>query len=247
MISVHKVSKSFGPIKALQDISFEINNHEVVGFLGPNGAGKTTLMRLMTGIFPPSDGAITIDGEHLFHSTRVRKKIGYLAEHNPLYKELTVYEFLAYVSILKEIPRSLRKTRIAKVADQCGIGSVLKRLIGKLSKGYQQRTGLAQALVGDPEILILDEPTNGLDPAQIVEIRKLIKSLSAERTIILSTHILPEAEMTCGRMFILNEGKLVVSGKPGELAEKLGFKDGNNRLEDIFLKIVTKESELCPK
>lgn len=226
MISVCNVSKSFGSVNALENVSFTINRNDVVGFLGPNGAGKTTLMRLLTGMFPPSEGSILIDGKNMTGSKQLRKKIGYLAEHNPLYREMTVYEFLNYAAVLKDVSWSSRKKTILNVAEQCSVTKVLDRIIGKLSKGYQQRIGLAQALLGDPEILILDEPTAGLDPAQIIEIRNLIRELGRDRTIVLSTHILPEVQMTCRRILILNQGRLVGDGGP-----ELGS-------EEAFLKLV---------
>ncbi len=222
MISIQNIFKSFGPIQALQNVSFEIKRGEVVGFLGPNGAGKTTMMRLITGFFPPTEGVISIDGKDLFGSKpELRKKIGYLAEDNPLYRDMTSRDFLSYVAALKGIPRRARKAALQKVVAQCGIESVLDRIISKLSKGFQQRVGLAQALLGDPELLILDEPTNGLDPKQIIEIRSLIQTLGRERTILLSTHILPEVRMTCQRILILNQGRLVASGTPEDLEENL--------------------------
>lgn len=238
MISVCNVSKSFGSIKALKDISFTINPNEIVGFLGPNGAGKTTLMRLLTGTFPPSSGSILIQGQNITRSKNLRSKIGYLAEHNPLYREMTGYDFLTYVAALKGISRRDHKYAVLKIAEQCAVIDVLDRLIGKLSKGYQQRIGLAQALLGDPEVLILDEPTNGLDPQQIIEFRKLIQQLGKERTVILSTHILSEVQQTCGRVLILNQGRL---------AAFLEMTQDKVNLEEIFLSIVSKEPEPCPK
>lgn len=238
MISVRNVSKSFGSIKALDRISFTINPKEIVGFLGPNGAGKTTLMRLLTGTFPPSSGSILIEGKNLIHSKNLRRKIGYLAEHNPLYREMTAYDFLTYVAALKGISGRQRKGAVLKVAEQCSVIPELNRLIGKLSKGYQQRIGLAQALLGDPEVLILDESTNGLDPQQIIEFRKLIQQLGKERTVIFSTHILHEVQQTCGRVLILNRGRL---------AAFLEMTEGKVNLEEIFLNIVSKEPETCPK
>ncbi len=239
MISVQQVSKFFGPIKALQNVSFEIKRGEVVGFLGPNGAGKTTMMRLITGFFPPTEGKIFIDGQDLFKSKPdLRKKIGYLPENNPLYREMATKAFLFYVAALKGIPFWSRKKIVQKVTDQCGVASVLNRIIGKLSKGFQQRVGLAQALLGDPELLVLDEPTNGLDPRQIVEIRNLILSLGQERTVLLSTHILQEVQATCSRVLILNEGQMAAS---------LELKSAPTNLEDIFMRVVSQGSELCQK
>lgn len=233
MISVRNVSKSFGSIKALDRISFTINPKEIVGFLGPNGAGKTTLMRLLTGTFPPSSGSILIEGKNLIHSKNLRRKIGYLAEHNPLYGEMTASDFLTYVAALKGISGRQRKSAVLKVAEQCSMTPELNRLIGKLSKGYQQRIGLAQALLGDPEVLILDEPTNGLDPQQIIEFRKLIQQLGKERTVILSTHILHEVQQTCGRVLILNQGRL---------AAFLEMTQDEISLEEIFLRVVGESS-----
>ncbi|OGX05477.1 MAG: hypothetical protein A3G87_09735 [Omnitrophica bacterium RIFCSPLOWO2_12_FULL_50_11] len=212
MISVQNVSKSFGSVKALDRVSFEVARGEVVGLLGPNGAGKTTMLRLITGFFPPTEGKILIDGVDLLHSKPLlRKKIGYLAEHNPLYEDMTTKDFLSHVAVLKRVPFRKRKQSISAVIERCKIGPVLNRLIGKLSKGYKQRIGLAQALLGEPELLILDEPTSGLDPKQIIEIRTLIQTLGRERTVLLSTHILPEVRLTCQRILILNEARLVAS------------------------------------
>ena len=221
MISFEHVSKRFGRVKALDNVSFQIGTGEVVGFLGPNGAGKTTTMRLMTGIFPPTSGRILIDGADLFKSKHLRRKIGYLAENNPLYREMTAREFLSFVAALKGLAFQNRKQAIEKVVHQCGITPVMDRIIGKLSKGFHQRIGLAQALLGDPELLILDEPTSGLDPQQIAEMRSLIRSLGGERTILISTHILPEVRMTCRRILILNQGRLVASGSPEILEQNL--------------------------
>lgn len=239
MISVCNVSKSFGSIEALDNISFTIQPNEIVGFLGPNGAGKTTLMRLLTGTFPPSEGSVLIDQQDLTKFRMLRKKIGYLAEHNPLYQEMTAYDFLSYVVALKGIPHRQLKAAVLKVVERCSVASVLRRIIGKLSKGYQQRIGLAQALLGDPEILILDEPTNGLDPQQIVDMRTLIRELGNNRTVILSTHILPEVRLTCRRVLVLNQGRLIASGSPEHLGQ-----------EEIFLKLITddqKEIQPCSK
>lgn len=230
MISIENVSKSFGTVKALEGVSFEIKPGEVVGFLGPNGAGKTTMMRLITGIFPPTSGKILINGKNLFKSSpAVRAKIGYLAEHNPLYPDMTAREFLFYAAALKGIGFWAKKREVGRVIDQCDLGAVRSRLIGKLSKGYQQRVGLAQALIGSPNILILDEPTNGLDPKQISDMRKLIRSLAQNRTILLSTHILPEVQATCQRVLILNQGRLVAGGTPEDL------ESGLRRSEDFIV------------
>jgi len=236
MISVQNVSKFFGPVKALENVSFEIKPGEVVGFLGPNGAGKTTMMRLITGIFPPSEGKVLINGKNLFQSKAgVRAQIGYLAEHNPLYRDMVTKEFLFYVAALKGISFWKRKQEVRNVIDQCDLGAAENRLIGKLSKGYQQRVGLAQALIGSPNFLILDEPTNGLDPKQISDMRKLIHLLSLNKTILLSTHILSEVQATCQRILILNEGRLMANFELSEL------KKSELSLEDIFLKVINQE------
>lgn len=228
MISVQNVSKSFGSIHAVKEVSFEIKSGEVVGFLGPNGAGKTTMMRLITGIFPPSEGKILINGKNLFKSKpAVRAQIGYLAEHNPLYRDMTAKEFLFYVAALKGVIFWAKKREVEGVMDQCDLGAARNRLIGKLSKGYQQRVGLAQALIGSPDFLVLDEPTNGLDPKQISDMRNLIRTFARNRTILLSTHILPEVQATCQRVLILNQGRLVASGTPegleGDLRQSEDF------------------------
>jgi ABC-2 type transport system ATP-binding protein len=196
-------------------------------------------MRLLTGFFPPSAGRILVDGKDLFKSSRqVRQRIGYLPEHNPLYRDMTVRDFLSYVASLKGIPSCDRKKKLTQIAKQCGITMVLDRLIGKLSKGYEQRIGLAQALTGNPDFLILDEPTSGLDPQQVSQIRSLIQNLGRDRTILLSSHILPEVQMTCRRVLIMNEGCLVASGTPQDLGERLGLGSSERNLEEIFLKIV---------
>jgi len=222
MISVQDVSKSFGSVRALEGVSFEIGRRGVVGLLGPNGAGKTTMMRLITAFFTPSKGKVLIDGEDLMHSKAViRKQVGYLAENNPLYKDMTTKDFLYYVATLKGISFTKRKQAVGAVVEQCEVGSVMKRVIGKLSKGFQQRVGLAQALLGSPKFLILDEPTTGLDPQQIIEIRSLIRKLGQEQTVLLSTHILPEVRMTCESILILNEGRLVARGTLAELERRL--------------------------
>ncbi|MBI4358422.1 MAG: ABC transporter ATP-binding protein, partial [Candidatus Omnitrophica bacterium] len=212
MISFQNVSKFFGFVKALQNVTFEIKRGEIVGILGPNGAGKTTIMRLLIGFFPPTEGTVLVNEQNVSKTKpNLRKRIGYLAENNPLYMDMTTSTFLSFVARMKGLPFGSRKETIARVSEQCGISSVQTRIVGKLSKGFQQRIGLAQALLGDPEILILDEPTNGLDPKQIVEMRNLIQALGHERTILLSTHILSEVQMTCERVLILNEGRVAAS------------------------------------
>ena len=213
MIYVDKLTKFYGPIAAIQDVSFTVEKGEIIGFLGPNGAGKTTTMRILACFMPASSGQAKVAGLDVFtQSIEVRKRIGYLPENVPLYPDMPVAAYLDFVAELKGVGRSERKRRVAGVMEQCIISDVQQRLIGKLSKGYRQRVGLAQALINDPEVLILDEPTIGLDPKQIIEIRQLIKSLAGQRTVILSTHILPEVSMVCQGVIIINRGRIVASG-----------------------------------
>lgn len=195
----------------LHDISFEVAKGEVLGLLGPNGAGKTTLMRILTGFFPPTEGRVTVD----------KRQIGYLPERLSIYPDLRVEEFLRFVAEVKGVPRNQRKGEVEGKMEICGVASVRRRLIGQLSRGFTQRVGLAQALLADPDILILDEPTSSLDPKQIIEIRELIKSLGRERTLVLSTHILPEVSKVCERVLILNQGRIVAQGRPEDLERGL--------------------------
>jgi ABC-2 type transport system ATP-binding protein len=209
MIEVENLTKNYGTFEALKGISFRIDKGEVVGFLGPNGAGKTTAMRILTCFMPATSGQATVAGYDVFkESLNVRKHIGYLPESVPLYPEMTVTGYLKYISKIKGIPRSQRKARLEIALEACGLTERRDQITGQLSKGYRQRVGLAQALIHDPDVIILDEPTSGLDPRQIVEIRELIRELGKEHTIILSTHILPEASMTCERLIVINAGEL---------------------------------------
>lgn len=218
MISVEHISKNYGATKALQDVSFQVNTGEVLGFLGPNGAGKTTAMKIITGFMAPSSGTVKVDDlDVLEDSLRVREKIGYLPETVPLYTEMKVWEYLDFAAAARQIPKDKRRESVKQASDACGLSDVLAKTINELSKGYRQRLGLAQALLHDPDILILDEPTVGLDPNQIIEVRELIKRLGAQKTVILSTHILPEVTATCSRVVIINQGKIVASGATGEL------------------------------
>lgn len=218
MIEVKDLTKKFGEVKAVDNISFKIEKGEIVGFLGPNGAGKTTTMRILTGFWPATSGEVKIAGFDIFENPlEVRKRIGYLPENTPLYEEMKVAEFLNYSGAMKDISSEKIKERIDYVLSSCGLKDKINQEISTLSKGYRQRVGLAQALLADPEILILDEPTSGLDPNQIVEIRELIKKIGKEKTVILSSHILPEVEATCSRVLIINKGKIVASGTPEEL------------------------------
>ena len=207
MIEVEDLTKNYGTLEALKGVSFYINRGEVVGFLGPNGAGKTTTMRILTCFMPATSGRATVAGYDIFkESLGVRRHIGYLPENVPLYSEMTVTGYLKYISKIKGIPRNKRVERLAVALESCGLTERRDQIVGQLSKGYRQRVGLAQALIHEPDVIILDEPTSGLDPHQIIEIRELIKELGREHTIILSTHILPEASMTCERLLIINDG-----------------------------------------
>jgi ABC-2 type transport system ATP-binding protein len=222
MIEVENLTKAYGQQRAVDDISFSVDKGEVLGFLGPNGAGKTTLMRMLTCFFPPTSGKASVAGYDCFaDSLEVRKRIGYLPERVPLYEDMTVKDYLAFVAGIKGTVARDIKSKVARTMADCNIDAVANKLIHDLSRGYRQRVGLAQALVNDPDILILDEPTVGLDPKQIKEIRKLIKELAGKRTVILSTHILPEVSMICDRVIIINDGKLVANDTPENLTADL--------------------------
>ncbi len=221
MIEAASLGKRFGAREAVRDVTFSIAAGEIVGFLGPNGAGKTTTLRMLTGFLPPTAGEARVAGfDVVAQSMEVRSRIGYLPETVPVYRDLTVSAYLDFVGQLKGIPRSEQARRIATVVEACGIGDVRGRRIGALSRGYRQRVGLAQALLNDPEVLFLDEPTVGLDPKQIVEIRELIKSLAGRRTVMLSTHILPEVNVLCRRVLIIHKGRLVADARPEDLRAK---------------------------
>ena len=221
MIEVQSLTKQYGPITAIRDVSFSVAPGEIVGFLGPNGAGKTTTMRILSCFTPATSGSARVAGYDVFReSMEVRRRIGYLPENVPLYQDMRVAPYLDFVAEVKGVPRSARKARIADVMDRCHIAEVQHRLIAKLSKGYRQRVGLAQAIVSDPAVLILDEPTIGLDPRQITEIRSLIKSLAGDHTVILSTHILPEVAMVCSGVIIINQGSIVAQGAIDTLVEE---------------------------
>ena len=210
MIQVKGLVKQFGERRAVNDVSFEIQRGEIVGFLGPNGAGKTTTMRMLTTYLFPDAGDAVVDGHSvLADPIEVRRKLGYLPESAPLYPEMTIEPYLDYIGQIRGVERNSRRARIAQMIDECGLTDVLDREIGQLSKGYRQRVGLAATLLHDPDFLVLDEPTSGLDPNQIVEIRNLIKRIAANKTILLSTHILSEVESTCGRVIIIARGQVV--------------------------------------
>jgi ABC-2 type transport system ATP-binding protein len=221
MIEVDHLTKYYGPIVAIQELSFGVDKGEVLGFLGPNGAGKTTTMRILSGFMPASSGRASVAGYDVFaQALEVRRRVGYLPENVPLYQEMTVGGYLQFVAEVKGIPYAQRARKIGAVTEACGVRGMERRLIGGLSKGYRQRVGLAQALLNDPPVLILDEPTVGLDPRQITEIRQIIKDLRHEHTVILSTHILPEVSMTCDRVVIISGGQVVAIDTPDNLTER---------------------------
>jgi ABC-2 type transport system ATP-binding protein len=220
MIQVKNLTKYYSDLCAVDQISLDIQQKEILGLLGPNGAGKTTTMRMLTGFLQPTAGSIQVKDYSIDeHPLEIKKILGYLPESAPLYHDMLVYDYLNYVADIRGISNNRKMKRIRKLADLCGINEVMHQPIDVLSKGYKQRVGLAHALMNDPEILILDEPTSGLDPNQIVEIRQIIKQIGKEKTIILSTHILSEAEATCDRVVIINRGKIVADGSTESLKE----------------------------
>jgi ABC-2 type transport system ATP-binding protein len=242
VIEARGLSKRYGELVAVDHVTFSVQPGEVVGFLGPNGAGKTTTMRMLTGFVPPTDGSATIAGHDIFEDPlAARRAVGYLPETPPLYPEMSVEDYVGYVAKLKDVPRGARRAAVDRALERCGLADVRRRVIGALSKGYRQRVGLAQAIVHDPAVLILDEPTVGLDPIQIREIRALIAELAAEkqggraRTVILSTHILPEVEAICRRVLVISRGRKVVD-QP--LAELTG---GGASLEEVFARVTARE------
>jgi ABC-2 type transport system ATP-binding protein len=222
MIEVENLTKRYGRATAVDGISFKVQKGEILGFLGPNGAGKTTTMRILTCYLPPTEGTARVAGFDVFERPlEVKRRVGYVPETPPLYPDMDVLGFLDFCAQIKGIPAKARKPKIEDVVEKCRVGDVRNKLIGRLSKGYRQRVGLAQALLGNPEVLILDEPTAGLDPKQIIETRELIKGLGGEHTVILSTHILPEVSMTCGRVVIINKGRVVAEDTPDNLTHRL--------------------------
>ncbi len=222
MIHVEGLTRFYGEKRAISDITFHVNKGEILGLLGPNAAGKTTTMRILTCFMPPTSGKATIGGYDIFEqSMDVRRITGYLPENPPLYTEFTVWDYLNFVARIKGMPADKRKKDIDAVIEKASIGDVRHRIIAKLSKGYKQRVGLAQSLLNNPQIVILDEPTVGLDPKQIIEIRELIKNLRGEHTVILSSHILPEIEQTCERVVIINQGRVVAEDTPENLTARL--------------------------
>lgn len=235
MIEAKGLSKRYGDVVAVDSVSFEIEKGEIVGFLGPNGAGKTTSMRMLTGFLPPTEGSAVIAGHDIFSDPIVaRRSVGYLPETPPLYPEMTVSSYLRFVARIKDVPRARRSEALDRSLERCGLVDVRSRVIGTLSKGYRQRVGLAQAIIHDPPVLILDEPTVGLDPIQIREIRSLIADLAApgkgegQQTVVLSTHILAEVEAICRRVILINNGRKAVDAPLSELT------GGGRTLEEIF-------------
>ncbi|MSO45846.1 MAG: ABC transporter ATP-binding protein [Acidobacteria bacterium] len=222
MIEVQHLTKRYGPTTAVDDVSFKVEKGEILGFLGPNGAGKTTTMRVLTGYMPPTEGKAIVAGYDVFENPiEAKRRTGYLPETPPLYPEMTIADYLMFVSRIKGVPRNERKGRVRDVMARTRVSDLANRHCGKLSKGYRQRVGLAQALLHNPDVLILDEPTAGLDPKQINETRELIKQLGGDHTVILSTHILPEASQTCHRVVIINKGRVVAVDTPEGLTSRL--------------------------
>ena len=222
MIEVHHVTKRYGRVTAVDDVSFRVERGEILGFLGPNGAGKTTTMRILTGYMPPTEGRATVAGFDVFDQPiEAKRRTGYLPETPPLYPDMTVREYLDFVAKIKGVPSRERKERVTTAMERTRVADMAERHCAKLSKGYRQRVGLAQALIHNPEVLILDEPTAGLDPKQIIETRDLIRSLAGDHTIVLSTHILPEVSQTCQRVVIINRGRVVAVDTPENLTARL--------------------------
>ena len=237
MIEVKGLTKHFGPIEAVHDVSFTVEQGEIVGFLGPNGAGKTTTMRILTGFIPATRGTAVLAGFDVHEKPlEVKRRVGYLPENVPLYPEMLVKSYLRYVAEIKGLSRSSAINEVDRVMERFGVASIADRTIRHISKGYRQRVGLAQALIGNPPVLILDEPTVGLDPKQIVSIRQTIKDLADDHTVLLSTHILPEVAMICGRVIILNEGRIVAQ-------EEMGGLTGDRSLEEVFMEAISVDSE----
>ena len=222
MIEVQHVTKRYGPVAAVDDVSFRVEAGQILGFLGPNGAGKTTTMRVLTGYLPPTEGTATVAGfDVLEEPIEVKRRTGYLPESPPLYPDMTVREYLTFIARINRLPAAERRARMDRVMERTSVADVADRHCSKLSKGYRQRVGLAQAILHNPDVLVLDEPTAGLDPKQIIETRELIKELAGDHTIILSTHILPEVAQTCERVVIINKGRVVAEDSPDNLTGRL--------------------------
>ncbi|MFQ5684209.1 MAG: ABC transporter ATP-binding protein [Candidatus Binatia bacterium] len=237
MVEVSGLTKYYGEVRAIHDVSFTAQRGEILGFLGPNGAGKTTTMRILAGFMQATDGMATVEGYDVFKEAHeVRRRIGYLPENPPLYLNMTVSSYLKFVGRIKGVTRKAISGALEEVLERCSLTEVATRLLGHLSRGYRQRVGLAQALIHNPPVLIMDEPTIGLDPKQIIEIRSLIKALAGERTVILSTHILPEVSQICDKFIIINEGQVVAEKNMADLAE-------DSTLEEVFLRYISAETE----
>jgi len=238
MIQVENLVKRYRDRVAVDGLSFEVKEGEILGFLGPNGAGKSTTMRMLTGCLPATSGTAKVAGFDVFeHPLEVKRRVGYLPELPPLYVDMTVRDYLRFVARLKGVPRKKQKDEVDRVAGLASVTGIIDRVIANVSKGYKQRVGLAQALLGDPAVLVLDEPTVGLDPQQILEVRGLIKSLAGKHTIILSTHILPEVTATCQKVLILNHGKMAAYDDLTLLTEKYKEATRDVSLEEVFIKL----------
>ena len=241
MIEVKDLTKRYGPITAVDNISFRVERGEILGFLGPNGAGKTTTMRVITGYMPPTEGRVIVAGfDVLDQPIDAKKRTGYLPETPPLYPDMTVRDYLLFVAAIKNVPRVNRKAKVDQTLERARVTDMADRYCWKLSKGYRQRVGIAQALIHDPDVLVLDEPTAGLDPKQIIETRQLIKDLAGDHTIVLSTHILPEVSQTCQRVVIINKGQVVAVDTPDNLTAQVG------NSEVVYLKIDTLGTNVTP-
>lgn len=240
MISVKNLTKYYGDFQALKGISFEIKSGEIVGILGPNGAGKSTTLRILTCYLNPTDGDAIIDGKSILDDEiNVKKTIGYLPESAPLYNDMCVFDYLVYMADIQDLDKSKLNERLDYVVDACSLKEVISKPIGELSKGYKQRVGLAGSIIHDPKILILDEPTNGLDPNQIVEIRELIKELGKEKTVLVSTHILSEVEATCSRAIIINKGDIIADDTPRNLSSSFA---NHNKSTTVKISIKTSDN-----
>jgi len=258
-VVIKNLVKKYDGHKAVDNVSFQVNKGEVLGFLGPNGAGKSTTMKIITCYLAPSEGDVEVGGYSILREPeKVKQLIGYLPENNPLYLDMPVIDFLEFSALLQGVRKDMVQKRIREMVVVCGLGGEKHKLIGELSKGYRQRVGLAQAMIHDPQVLILDEPTTGLDPNQIIEIRKLIKELGKEKTVILSTHILPEVEATCDRILIINKGKIAADGTAANLRsavqgrEIIRIKVEDGQMTDIMaalhtIPFVTKVDEVLGK
>jgi ABC-2 type transport system ATP-binding protein len=234
MIKIENLTKYYGELCAVDRVSFEIKKGEILGLLGPNGAGKSTIYRVLTGYLSATSGSITVKDFNIHeHQIEIKRMIGYLPESAPIYHDMLVFDYLNYIADIRKVPKDKKTAHIKGLADLCSLNEVMHKTVNELSKGYRQRVGIAHALMGDPEILVLDEPTSGLDPNQIAETREIIKRIGKEKTIIYSTHILNEAEMTCNRIIVINQGKLVADDTVDGLRKKLNLES----FEDIFKKL----------